>query len=195
MKPRTTFFSSFVISISRSGRSVSRNALVRSSSSFSFSSSGVLLLEQILLHPLQPRFHLSQVADHQVELDVGDVANRIERAAGVRNRVILKDAQHVDQRIDRAQVGKISGLLQRLLPNRAHVGILHLRVNQFARIALRRQPVQPVVGNRGDADVRLARVGAAVGDIRAGKYLEQRGLAHLGQADDSSLHIDIYRFF
>jgi len=42
--------------------------------------------------------------------------------------------------------------------------------------------------------VRLTRVGAALRDIGAGKDCEQRGLAHLGQTDDSSLHIDIYRF-
>ncbi len=108
--------------------------------------------------------------------------------------VVLKDAQHVDQGIDAAQVGKIGGLLQSLLPDCAHVGVLHLGVNEFARVALRGQPVETVVGNRGDADVRLARVGAAVRDIRAGENLEQRGLAHLGQTDDSSLHIDIYRF-
>ena len=72
--------------------------------------------------------------------------------------VVLKDAQHVHQRIDAAQVGEIGGLLQSLLPNGAHVGELHLGVDQLARIALRRQPVQPVVRNRGNANVRLARV-------------------------------------
>jgi hypothetical protein len=33
-----------------------------------------------------------------------------------------------------------------------------------------------------------------MGDIGVSEDFEQRGLAHLGQTDDSSLHIDIYRF-
>ncbi len=67
-------------------------------------------------------------------------------------------------------------------------------MNQFARVTLRGEPVEAVVGNGGDTNVRLARVGAAVRDIRSGENFEQRSLAHLGQTDDSSLHIDIYRF-
>ena len=193
MKPRTTFFSSFVISISRSGRSVSRNALARSSSSFSFSSSGVFFLSRSFF--MRSRRASTCPRSLTIRSNSTLVMSRSgSSSAGVCNRVVFKGAQHVDQGIDSAQVGKICGLLQSLLPNRAHVGKLDLRVHQFARVALRGQPVEPVIGNRGDADVRLARVGAAVGDIRAGQNLEQRGLAHLGQAYDSSLHIDMYRF-
>jgi hypothetical protein len=42
--------------------------------------------------------------------------------------------------------------------------------------------------------MRLARIRAAVRNIRPGKDLEQRSFAHLRQANNSSLHIDIYRF-
>ena len=71
---------------------------------------------QIFFEALKPLFHLRQIADHQVEFDVLDVAQGID-GADMRNRIVLEGAQHMDQRVDIAQAGKERGLLQRLLPD------------------------------------------------------------------------------
>jgi len=50
--------------------------------------------------------------------------------------------------------------------------------------------IEPLVGNFGDSDVRLARIGvAAIFELGFREDLEERSLAYLGQADDASFHL------
>ena len=157
MKPRTRFLSSGVISISRSGRSVSRCALARFSSSCSRSISADFIFFRSFSHALQPLLHLAEIVDDEVEVDVLDVAQRID-GPDVRNGVVLEGAHHVGQRVNVAQVGGEGGLVQRLFAERGDVGILHAGVDQLLRVVERGQAVEPVVGNLGDAEMRLARI-------------------------------------
>src|SRR6266853_3119623 len=62
-------------------------------------------------------------------------------------------------------------------------------MRELLRVVLGSQAVQAVVRDLGDAQMRLARVGVpARGDVHFGENFEQRCLAHLRQADDSSFH-------
>ena len=96
----------------------------------------------------------------------------------------------MDQRIDVAQAGEESRLLQRLLPDCRHVDILHRRVGCLLRRVERGKLVEPLVGYARHPDVSLAWVGvAAIFELGLRKNLEQRCLAHLRQADDASFHV------
>ncbi len=57
-----------------------------------------LHLLQVFFQPLQPLLDLAKIADHQVELDILDVAQRVDRP-DVRNGIVFKRPQHVDQRV------------------------------------------------------------------------------------------------
>jgi len=91
---------------------------------------GRLHLLQIFFQALQPLFDLAEVAHHQVELDVPDVAQRIDRTH-VRDRIVLECPQHVDERIHLAQMTDVGGFFQRVLADRAHVHIFDRGVRQF----------------------------------------------------------------
>ena len=106
---------------------------------------GAAFLE-ILFQPLQPLFHLRQVADHQIEFDVLDVAQRID-GADMRDRVVFKSAQHVNQRVHIAQAGQEGRLLERLLPDGRNIHILHRRVGCLLRRVKLRELVEPLVGH------------------------------------------------
>ena len=126
IKPRTIFFSSFVISISRRGRSLSRNTLVRSRSSFSFSNSGVFFLSRSFFMRSRrastcPR---SLTIRSNSTLEISRIG--VQRTAGVCNGVVLKDAQHVDQCIDSRAGSPDTRSLSELPAHRTHVGVLHL---------------------------------------------------------------------
>jgi hypothetical protein len=57
-------------------------------------------------------------------------------------------------------------------------------------VVLSRQTVKTVVGDLGDAQMCLARIGMpAARYVHFGQNFEQRCLAHLRQADDSSFHL------
>ena len=160
------FLSSGVISISRSGFSVSRCALALMSKLVFFFEFGRSHLLQIFFQALETLFDLAEVADHQVEFDVLDVAQRIDRA-DVRDGVVFKGAQHVGEGVDLAQVADVGGLLQRFLADGADVDVLDGGVGELLGVVEGGQAVQAVVGNLGDADVRLARIGQACAESAA----------------------------
>ncbi len=188
MKPRTRFLSSGVISISRSGRSVSRCALARNSSSCSRSISSDFIFLQVLLDALQPLLHLAEVVDDEVEVDVLDVAQGIDWP-DVRNGVVFEGAHHVRQRVDIAQVGGEGSLVQRFFRQRGHVGVFHARMDEFLRVVEGGQAVEAVVGNFGHAEVRLARIAMrALRHLLLRKHDEQRCFAYQRQADDAGFH-------
>src|SRR5271169_5375614 len=61
-------------------------------------------------------------------------------------------------------------------------------MRQLLGIVERGQAVEAVVGNLGDADVRLARVAGLRRKMRLGQNAKQRCLAYLGQADNAGFH-------
>ena len=116
-----------------------------------------LHLLQVFFQALQSFFDLAKIADHEIELDVLDVAQRIDRA-DVRNLIAFKRPQHVDERIYLAQMANVGGLFQRFLADGAYVDVFDRGVSQLFRVVERGQFVEPLVGDLGDSDVRLARV-------------------------------------
>ena len=74
-----------------------------------------LHLLEIFFEALEPLFDLAKIADHQVELDVLDVAQRID-LAHVRNRGIVEDPDHVGERIHLPQMADVGGFLQASWP-------------------------------------------------------------------------------
>ncbi len=127
------FLSSGVISISRSGRSVSRCTLARFSRSILALGLGRLHLLQVFLDALQPLLHLAEIVDDEVEINVLNVAQRID-CADVRDGVVLEGANDVGQRINIAQVGGEGSLVQRFLAKRRDIGILDAGMHQFLRV-------------------------------------------------------------
>jgi hypothetical protein len=95
----------------------------------------------------------------------------------------------VGERIHLAQVADVGRFLERVLANGADVDVFHRGVGQLLGVVERGQPVEAVVGNLGDADVRLARIGMGLGrKMRLGQDAEQRCLAYLGQANNAGFH-------
>ena len=95
----------------------------------------------------------------------------------------------MNERIDAAQVGDVGGLFQRFLADGAHVNVFDRRMRQLLRVIERGQLVEALVGNFGHSYMSFARIRKSwSGKIRLGQYAEQRCLAHLRQADNSSFH-------
>ena len=188
MKPRTRFLSSGVISISRSGRSVSRCALARIEQVMFALDLRRLHLLQVFLHALQALLDLAQIVDDEVEVDVLDVAQRID-GADVRDGVVFEGADDVGQRVDVAEVGREGGLVQRFFARaRRRRRTRRWRGSSFLRVVKRGQAVETVVGNLGDAEMRLARIAAALRHLLPGQHNEERSFAYLRQAYDAGFH-------
>ena len=76
----------------------------------------------------------------------------------VRNRIVFKRPENVNERVHLAQMADVGGLFQRVLADGAYVHVLDRGVRQFLRMVERGQFVEALVGDFRDADVRLARV-------------------------------------
>ena len=76
----------------------------------------------------------------------------------MRNGVVFKGAENVNERVHLAQMADVGGLFQSVLADRADVDIFDRGVRQLLRIVERGQLVEALVGHLGYADVRLARV-------------------------------------
>ena len=85
-------------------------------------------------------------------------------------------------------MANIAGFLQGFLTDGADVHILDRGVSQLLGVVKRGQPVEAVVGNFGDSDVRFAGIGVRRRKMRLGKDAKQRCLAYLGQANDAGFH-------
>ena len=106
---------------------------------------GAALL-QVLFHALEAFFDLGEIADHQVEFDVLDVAQRID-GADVRNGVVFKGAEDVDQRVDVAQAGEEGGLLEGFLADGGDVDVFDGGVGGLLGRVEGRELVEAFVGN------------------------------------------------
>jgi len=110
----------------------------------------------------------------------------------VGNRLFLEGAQDMNQSVDIAQVGEEGSLFKSFLADGGNVNVFDSGVGGFLGRIEVRELVEALVGDAGDADVRLARVGVgALIELGLGKDLEKRCLAYLRQADDASFHNEI----
>jgi hypothetical protein len=124
-------------------------------------------------HSLHSLFDLSQVADHQIKFHILDISQGIDRA-NVGDGVIFESAQDVCDGIHLPQVTEIGRLLQRLLSDRSQVDVFHRSVREFLRTVHCGEFVESLVGNFGDAHVRLARVGMRRRQVCLGQNAKQR---------------------
>src|SRR5581483_4429694 len=146
-----------------------------------------LHLLEIFFQALQTFFDLTEIADHEVEFDVLDIAQRID-GTDVWNGVVFEGANHVGERVHRAQVAEESTFLERFLADRSEIDVLDGGMGQLFWAVHGGKAVKTVVGNFGDADVGFARVVARAGSLGLGENPKQRCLAYLGQADDANFH-------
>ena len=76
----------------------------------------------------------------------------------MRNRIVFKRPENVNERVHLAQMADVGGFFQRVLADGAYVHVLDRGVRQLLRVIECGQFVEALVGDSGDADVRLARV-------------------------------------
>ena len=69
---------------------------------------GVLDLLAVLFQALEALFHHQQVAEHQLHLDVFQVAHRIDGPLLVRDGGVLEQAQHVGEGVHHPQAGQVA---------------------------------------------------------------------------------------
>ena len=82
-----------------------------------------LHLLQIFFQTFEPFLDLAEIADHEIELDILDVAQRID-GADVRNLIAFKGAENVNEGVHLAQMADVGGFFQRVLADGAYVYIL-----------------------------------------------------------------------
>ena len=75
-------------------------------------------------------------------------------------------------RINVAEMGDVAGFLQRVLSNGAEIHVLNRSMSQLLGVALCGQAVETIVGNFGDADVGVARIGLGGGKRCLGENRE-----------------------
>ena len=79
----------------------------------------------------------------------------------MRNGVVFKSAQHVNERVDIAQAGEEGGLLESLLPDGGDVDVFDAGESGLLGRVESGELLEPLVGHAGHADVRLARIRVA----------------------------------
>jgi hypothetical protein len=130
----------------------------------------------------------STVGQGQLELDDAEVLDRVVRAVDV---AVDEGAQDEHDRVDLADVGQElvaqALALARPLDEAADVDDLHRGVDDVLRLGHHRQPIEPIVGDRGDADVRVlggerVRRGERAA---AGEGVVQGALARVGETDQA----------
>ena len=129
-----------------------------------------------------------EVGESELDLDDAEVLDRVGRAGDV---VVDERPQHEHDRVDLADVGEElvaeALALAGALDEPADVDDLDRGVHDVLRLRHRRQPVEPLVGHLGDADVRVLggeRVRRGEG-AAAGECVVQRTLARVGEPDEA----------
>ncbi len=145
---------------------------------------GALLLD-LRLQPLEAALHHLEVRQHQLGLEVVDVARGVGRGAAR----VGERAHHVEQRV---RVPELLGLEPLALALRDAGQVHHLEGGQrdLLRLEDRGQAVDPRVRHPRHARVHLTPGGAERrgGDAGAGQQVEERRLAALGESDQPDLH-------
>ena len=129
----------------------------------------------LFLDSFQALRDMVRVRDEQLELELLEVAPRVARAG--------KAVRDSKERIDlpkTSQEGRTGA---------GHILDPHCGGCQLPRADERADPLQPVVGDRRHADVRLVRLRCVRGDLRPGlrERVEERGLPRIGEPDDADL--------
>ncbi|MCY1171975.1 hypothetical protein D9M73_121010 [compost metagenome] len=138
-------------------------------------------------------FEAFEVGQHQFGLDRLGIGDRIDLAFDMGDVVILEAAQHMHDRVDFADIAEELVAEAFALGRAAHqpgnVDKAQLRLDDLLRSRDRGEFVEPGVGHRDVADVRLDRAERIVRRLRRRglrQRIEQGGLADIGQPDDST---------
>ena len=134
-----------------------------------------------------------EVGEHQLGFDRLGVGDRIDPALDVGDVAALEAAQHVDDRVDLADVGEELVAEPFALARAAHqpgdVDEFDLGLDLLRRLGDRRDLVEPRVGHGDAADVGLDRAERIVRRLRRGglgQSIEKRRFADVRQADDAA---------
>ncbi len=190
MKPVRILRSSGVNSSSRSGCSLSMDALQRNSSRLLLLDGGVFFALEVFLHALQAALDLFEVGEHQLQIERLRVAQRIDAARRMRHGGIVEDAQHVGQRVhfaQRRQRGIARSLFFRGAGDAAHVHVFHRGVGDLFRLIKRGQLIDARLRHARHAHVRGASRRFFV-QMSPRQNAEESCFADLRQPHDSRLH-------
>ncbi|MCU0224422.1 MAG: hypothetical protein MUF27_10185 [Acidobacteria bacterium] len=150
----------------------------------------VLVLAGLLDHrlePLEPPLCDVEVGQQELGLDQRQVACRVDRAVGVRVGRIVPGPQHQQQRVggpQRSQQGVV-GLAGPLL-HRGRVDVGDRGVGRLLRLEERHHPVEPRVGDLGDAAARFDL--PSLGQRGPGEDAPEGRLPRAGQAAERDFH-------
>ena len=137
---------------------------------------------------MEPLLDGLEVGEREFEFDDAEVFDRVGRAGDV---VVDERPEHEDDRVDLADVGEElvaePFTLARPLDEATDVDDLDGGVDDVLRLRHRGEAIEPVVGDLGDADVRILRGERVRGGERTttGECVVQRTLARVGEADQT----------
>ncbi len=148
-------------------------------------------------HAQDAAFDGLEIRQRQLGVDDVDVTQRIDVAADVHDVVVLETAHHHADGIGLADVGE--KLVAQPLALRGagdqpgDIDEFHGGGHHALRLDDLREPVEARVRHRHDTDVRIDGAERVVLrlDARLGQGVEQGGLAHVGQPDDTAFHAHI----
>ena len=137
---------------------------------------------------VEPLLDGLEVGECEFEFDDAEVLERVGRAGDV---VVDERPEHEHDRVDLADVGEELVAepltLARPLDEPTDVDDLDGGVDDVLRLRHRGEAIEPVVGDLGDADVRVLRGERVRGGEgpTAGECVVQRTLARVGEADQT----------
>ena len=138
-------------------------------------------------------FEAFEIGQHQFRLDGLGIADWVDLVVDVLDIVVLKTAQHVDDRVHFADIAEEliaqPFALARPADQARDIDKAELGRDDLLATGNRRQFVQPRIGHADIADVRFNRAERIVGRLRRlrlGQRIEQSGLADIRQSDDTA---------
>ena len=140
-----------------------------------------------------PLLEAFEVGEHQFGLDRVGVGDRIDPPLDMGDVAALEASQHVDDRVDLADVAEELVAQPFALGGAAdqpgNVDELELGLDLLRRFGDPGDLVEPRIGDRDPADIGLDRAEGIIGRLRRrrlGQRIEQGRFADIGQADDTA---------
>ena len=197
------FSSSGLRSTRRAGLPSRSSASARlTRSSVSLASRLLVAALGLLLERVDALLEAVEIGEHQLGLDGLDVGDRIDLALDMGDVVVLEAAHHMRDGVDLADMGEELVAEPLALGGAAHqagdVDEGQPRRHDLGRFRELRQRVEPRIGHRDLADIRLDGAERIVRRLRRrgrGQRIEERRLADIRQADDAAFetHVNLSR--
>jgi hypothetical protein len=151
----------------------------------------LLVVRRLLLEAVERGLHRLEIGEQELGVDRLDVADRVDVAVDVHDVRVLEAADHVEDRVDLADVGEELVAEPLALARAAHdardVDDADHRGDDLLALDVLEDLLEVLVRHRDDADVRLDRAERVV--LRCGadrrQRVEQRALADVRQTNDS----------